>query len=198
MRQRASETESGFILTVKNSHFKPRFSAHSPHEYFAILGVAHCTRGDDLSVFHTELAGERRHSAQRAEGILNCYLTQHSTLTKTGAQSRRGLHFVDDPDRSGGRHVRDRLSNRIRSDVDCGDANVRVAPLRRSARAQSQMWFGGCSHDALPAPGETLFSVTFSSAGIPNSAVGVDECVTILTGAEYQLEDSEASVNLSR
>ena len=146
MRQRASETESGFILTVKNSHFKPRFSAHSPHEYFAILGVAHCTRGDDLSVFHTELAGERRHSAQRAEGILNCYLTQHSTLTKTGAQSRRGLHFVDDPDRSGGRHVRDRLSNRIRSDVDCGDANVRVAPLRRGARAQSQMWFGGCSH----------------------------------------------------
>ena len=63
MRQRASETESGFILTVKNAHFKARLSPHPPQEYFAVLGVAHCARGHDLSAFHTELAGERRHSA---------------------------------------------------------------------------------------------------------------------------------------
>src|SRR5207237_9533824 len=121
---------------------------------------------------------------------------------KPGATSPRSAHLINDAHRSGRRHVRDRLSNRIRSDIDCGDADVRVAPLRGSARAQSQMWFGGCSHVSklthYRRQGKLVFSVTFSVAGIPNSAVAVDECVTILTGAEYQLEDSEVSVNLSR
>ena len=147
MRERASEAEAGFVLSVQNSYLETGLRLHELEKFFAIGGIAHRARGDDLRALHTELVGERRHSGQRAQRVLNRDLAQRPFLVKARAQSWSGLHFVYDADGSGGRDISYRLADRVRADVDRGDADVRIAPLRGSAgAAESQMRICGSGH----------------------------------------------------
>ena len=139
MRERAAKAEAGFVLSAQDSHLEAGLRLHELEEFVAVGGVAYRARSDDLCALHTELVGERRHPRQRAQRVLDGDFTQFARLIESRAQSRSGLHFVHDADRSGRGDISDRLADRVRADVDRGDADVRIAPLRGSAGgAQSQ------------------------------------------------------------
>src|ERR1700694_567852 len=105
MRERAAKAETSFVLSVQDSHLETGFRLDELEEFVAVGGIAHCARSDDLRALDTELIGERRHPRQRAQRVLDGDFTQLSRLVEPRAQSRGGLHFVYDADRSGLREI---------------------------------------------------------------------------------------------
>src|ERR1700674_1803345 len=117
MRERAAKAESGFVLSAEDPHLETGLGLHEPEEFVTVGGFTNCARSNDLCALDTKLIGERRHPRQRAQRVLNGDLTQLSSLVEPRAQSRRGLHFIYDADRPGGRDICNRLPDRVRADV---------------------------------------------------------------------------------
>ena len=131
MRQCAAERQARFVVAVEDADIQPRLFARELEESLAISGIAYRAGGDDFGSVHFELLRQRRHSAKDHQGVLNRDFAQHPALVQTGTEPRRGLHFIDDPDNAGGRHVGDRLPDRVRPDVDGGHSHRAFGPLRR-------------------------------------------------------------------
>src|SRR5207237_975060 len=132
VRKRAPKGETGFVVAVENFYFQSGFLAYEREELVAISSVANCARRDDFGALDAQLIGKRCHSAEHSQRVLNCDLAQRAALIESGAQPWGRLHFVDDANYSRRRNVGDRLSNRVRADVDRGHANLRIAPGRGS------------------------------------------------------------------
>src|SRR5450759_1318675 len=147
MRERAAKAETRFILAPKNSYLEARLRPHLLEKFLALARFPHRARGNDLCALHTELSRQSRHPGQRAEGVLNGDLAERARLVETRAKSGRRLHFVHHADDAGGRNIRNRHADRVRPDIDRGEADVRIVPqLVRAGTAESQIRIRGDAH----------------------------------------------------
>ena len=71
-----------------------------------------------------------------SSGALHRRVAELARSIEVGAEPRRRLHLVDDGDRAVGGDVGDDLANRVRADVDRGDA------ARRSHGGRVSWWLG--------------------------------------------------------
>ncbi len=146
MRKCTAKAEAGFVLAAQDSDLEAGLLPYELDEFLAIGSVAHRASRDDLRALHAELVGERRHSRERGERVLDGDFTQRAFLVEPCPQPRSRFHFVYDADDARGRDVGNRLPNRIRSDVDSGNADVSTGSLRGSSGAKRQMRIGGSGH----------------------------------------------------
>ena len=141
VRERAAEGEPRFVLATQRADSQPGLGAHAIEKRAAVGGFAHGARGDGLDALGTELLGERRHAGQRLERRLASTRRSAAPVwTMPGAEPRLCLQLIDDADRAVGGDVGDDLSNRVRSDIDCGDPNCPavVASAESPATAHSR------------------------------------------------------------
>ncbi len=125
---------------------KLRRASSSPRSILTFRPVSARTRSRNSSPLSASRTALVATTSQCDERVLNSNLAQSSRFVEPCAQSRRGFHFIHDPDRATRRHIGYRLADRVRSDVDGRDADVRVALLCGRARAEGQMRICGRSH----------------------------------------------------
>src|SRR5688572_5430656 len=100
MRERAAEAETRLVVAVENFYSEPGFRLYQLEKLLPIARVAHSARGDHLCPVNAKLVGERRHSAEGSERVLNRDLAERSPFVEAGTQSRCRLHVVHHPDRA--------------------------------------------------------------------------------------------------
>ena len=93
-----AEGESRLLFANQHTRLDPCFLPHTSEERGAIRRLAHGARRDRFDPLSAQLLGERRHPNERLDGLIHGFVGYHSRLVDAGAQSRRSLQFIDDPD----------------------------------------------------------------------------------------------------
>ena len=102
----------------------------------------------ELADAGVKLLGEARHAAQCEDGLVHVRLTEHPRLAQPMAEPRRRLHFIDDPDLPARRDIGDQLTDRVRADIDRGDALADRRGVTRVVGGEASR----VAHSALSSP----------------------------------------------
>ncbi len=121
---RAAKAETRLFGAVEHAHAQAGHALDFGDERGGVGRVAHGARRDDVDARRAELLGERRHPLDGFDRRADREVGEAAVRGESRRESRRGLHLVDDLNRAVGGNVGDDLTNRIRSDVDRGDAPV--------------------------------------------------------------------------
>ena len=152
MRDGAAEAESRLFVAVEHAHLEPRGARDLGEESARVARFAYGARRHRVDANRAELTRERRHAVERFERGVNRQRRQLAVGARPAA--RRGAAFISSTTwiDAFGRDVGDDLPNRVRADVDRGDAPM--SRRDRSSRSHyrepaEESWTRGAPPDSI-------------------------------------------------